>query len=666
LTEPEPGGEESDLDSMEDLIARILSQRKDLTRERIQELIGEKKHEAHDLLSEEGAARLVAEELLVETERAETLPSISIAKLVAGLNDVTLTAKVEAVEPVKGFVRQDGSAGQVMRILLSDETGKIACAVWDAKADEIARLGDLAGKSIDIRHSYTRAGLAGEVELNASERCEITTASDIETSRKIMFIPIGEIKEPAIDLNLRGAILSVPRVYEFSRNGQKGTVLRTVLADKSGSVPLVAWNERAEDLRGLKRGQILEIQKGRLRRDNSGRLEVHLDDRAKTEIQAAAPEGFEVPEIKFHKVAELRPDLPTVNLVARIVGKSDSQQVQRPSGERVAVSRILAGDETGILSASLWDDKAELASHLRIGDTVQIEDAMPNLRLGQLSISVGRTASIQRVENPEREIQVRISKIRETTADSKIVAVEGEVVGEPEAREVTTGKGEKVRVTSAQVRDDTGEARVSFWRSHATEASKLEPGAKIRVYGLVPRQGLADGIELNTIQASSFELLTPTLKDRPSSDEIRQFIGLKENEQAWVRALVLDPGDDALLSSVCTQCEEPAVPSDDQFLCPTHGAQDDVTWLLTMSMRLDDGTDTIVAKVRTRDPQSLIGKSLASAQKEILAKNTGTVALPIDATGKLAGMRVEAFAVTKRDPQTGKLVLHTEKVFLQD
>ncbi len=652
------------MDTMEDLIARILAQRTDLTREKIQKLIEEKKREANDLLSEEGAARLVAEELLVEGDHAETVPRITIEKLVAGLNDVTLTAKVEAVEPVKSFIRQDGSTGKVARIILADESGKIGFAVWNSKAEQIAKLDDLAGSSLNIRHGYTRAGMVGETELNAGDRCEITVLSHDETLRRMVFTPIGEIEEPAIDLTLRGMVLSEPRLYEFSRNGQKGTVLRTVLADKSGSIPLVAWNEKAEDLHTLKRGQILEIQNGRLRRGNSGRVEVHLDDRTRAQIAVGTPEGFEVPEIRFHSVAQLTLDLPNVNLIGRIVGKSDPQQVQRTSGEKVAVSRILVGDETGIVSVSLWDDKAELVSHLEAGEVVKIEDAIPNLRLGQLSISAGKASSVQLVENPDREIQVEISRISLAKSDSKIVAIEGEVVGQPEAREVTTAKGEKVRVTSVRVRDDTGEARVSFWRSHAIEASRLEPGTRIRLHGLLPKQGLVEEVEFNTIQASRLELLTSVRRNGPTSEEIRQFIGLKDGEEVWVRALVLDPGDSAMLSSVCTQCEEPTVPSDGQFLCQNHGPQDKAAWLLTMSMRLDDGTDTIVTEVRTKNPQDLIGKSFASAQKEILAKGMATVPLPIDATGKLAGMRIEAFGVTRRDPQTGKLVFHTEKVLL--
>lgn len=651
------------MNSMEGLIAEILDKRKDLTREKIRSLIEEKKHEAQDLLSDQGAARLVAEELLIETSPTP-VPSISIRDLVAGLNDVTLTGKVLACESTKSFVRQNGSTGRVARVLLTDETGKIWCVVWDDKADEVFKDGDPAGRTVGIRHGYTRANLAGEVELNAGERSEIAVTSECGAIDRAKFTPIGEIKEPAIELSVLGIIHSRPRIYDFERDGGKGTVLRTVIADTTGSIPIVAWNEKAEELRNLKRGDILAVQNGRLRRDNSGRLEIHLETRAKTTVLEKLPEGFQVPEIQFHKISQLKPNLPTVNLVARIVGTSTPQPMQRKTGESVLMSRILVGDETGIVSVSLWDDKAELASKLRIGDIVRIEDAVPNVRLGQMSIGAGRTALLEKVHEPSVTANVETTKIADAISKSGLVAIEGEVTIEPEMRDVTTTRNEKVQVTSLRLRDDTSEVKVSFWRTHAAQAGKLRKGARIRVYGLLPRPGLGGETELSTVQATSIEVLSHAQAERPSSDQIRQFIVLKENEQAWVRALVLDPGEDATLSSVCGQCEEPATPSDDQFTCPTHGAWTEPTWLLTMRMKLDDGTDTIVARVRTKKPQTLLGASASSAQKEILAKKASTVALPISATGKLAGMSIEAFGVTKRDPQTGKLVLHADRVFL--
>jgi replication factor A1 len=653
------------LSTVDELIEKILAQRKDLTREQVQSLIEAKKLDFEGLLLDQGAARLVAEELLVETEPV-AVPSMKVRDLVAGLNDATLSGKVVSIEPSRDFVRQDGSAGRVLSVVLEDETGKVRCAIWDDKADETIKHGDITGKPITIRHGYTRTGLAGEVELNAGERSEITIGVETGTPTPAPITAIGEIREPVIELNVLGIIHSQPRIYEFNRNGQKGTVLRTTLTDSTGSIILVAWNERAEELRNLKKSDILKVQGGRLRRDNFGRFEMHLDNMAQVAILEKPPEGFAIPELKIHKISELKPELPAANFVARIVGTSETQQVRRKTGESVDVSRVLVGDETGIVSVSLWDDKAALSSELNVGDIIQIEDARATLQLGQVSISAGRTASIQKLKDKSVTVEVKINKIAETGPQSGLVAIEGEVVADPELRDVTTGKGENIQVTSTRIRDGTGEARVSFWRSHATEASKLQRDSRIRIYGLVPKPGLVGDTEFNTVQASKLEVLSHAENAGPTADEFRQFLSLKENEQVWVRAIVLDAGEDAALASVCDQCEQPVAPSDDHFACSTHGPLAEPTWLLTTRMRLDDGTDTIMANVRTKEPHTLIGKSVNWAQKEILAKGTSTVALPIDITGKLAGMRIEAFGVTRRDPQTGKLVLDTDKVFLRE
>jgi replication factor A1 len=653
------------LSTVDELIEKILAQRKDLTRQQVQSLIEAKKLDFDGLLLDQGAARLVAEELLVETEPV-AVPGMRVRDLVAGLNDATLSGKVVSIEPPRDFVRQDGSAGRVLNVTLEDETGKVRCAIWDDKADETGKHGDITGKPITIRHGYTRDGLAGEVELNAGERSEITIGTKDGAPTPAPITAIGEIREPVIELNVLGIIHSQPRIYEFNRNGQKGTVLRTMLTDSTGSITLVAWNERAEELRALKKNDILKVQSGKLRRDNFGRLEIHLDNMAQATILKKPPEGFVVPELRVYKISELKPDLPAASIVARVVGTSETQQVQRKTGESVDVSRLLVGDETGIVSVSLWDDKAALASELKTGDIVRIEDARPTLQLGQVSISAGRTASIQKLKDKDEAIDVKINKIAETGPQSGLVAVEGEVITEPELRDVTTGKGENIQVTSTRIRDATGETRISFWRSHAAEASKLRRGSRIRIYGLVPKPGLVGDVEFNTVQASKLEVLTSAEPVGPGADEFRQFLSLKENERVWVRAIVLDAGEDATLASVCDQCEQPVASSEDRFICPTHGPMAEPAWLLTTHMRLDDGTDTITVHVRTKNPQTLVGKSVNWAKKEILAKGMSTVALPIDTTGKLAGMRIEAFGVTRRDPQTGKLVLDTDKVFLRE
>jgi hypothetical protein len=105
------------LATVEELIGKILAERKDFTHEQLHKLIEEKKRDFDGLLSDQGAARIVAEELLVETEPV-TVPNMMIRDLVVGLNNTTLTGKIVSIEPSREFVRQDGSSGRVVNIVL--------------------------------------------------------------------------------------------------------------------------------------------------------------------------------------------------------------------------------------------------------------------------------------------------------------------------------------------------------------------------------------------------------------------------------------------------------------------------------------------------------------------------------------------------------------------
>ncbi|MGA8856030.1 MAG: hypothetical protein WB643_02570, partial [Candidatus Bathyarchaeia archaeon] len=79
--------------SIQPIVEDILSKRPDLSQDQVLELIDEKKKEGRGLLSDEGAARLVAEELLVQTRGTE-LGRMQVKGLVSGLNDVSISGRV--------------------------------------------------------------------------------------------------------------------------------------------------------------------------------------------------------------------------------------------------------------------------------------------------------------------------------------------------------------------------------------------------------------------------------------------------------------------------------------------------------------------------------------------------------------------------------------------
>jgi replication factor A1 len=87
------------------------------------------------------------------------------------------------------------------------------------------------------------------------------------------------------------------------------------------------------------------------------------------------------------------------------------------------------------------------------------------------------------------------------------VNVEGEVSVTPVSREVTTSKGETVKLAVFELKDDTGTVRVSAWRKHAEAVNSLRVGDRVRLTNVYVKKGFGDKIELSTRNATSITVL---------------------------------------------------------------------------------------------------------------------------------------------------------------
>ena len=81
--------------------------------------------------------------------------------------------------------------------------------------------------------------------------------------------------------------------------------------------------------------------------------------------------------------------------------------------------------------------------------------------------------------------------------------MEGEVATLPVCREVKTQKGEMVKVTAFELKDDSGSIRVNAWREHAEAATKLFMGEKVMLENVYAKMGYSGKVELSTRAAST-------------------------------------------------------------------------------------------------------------------------------------------------------------------
>ncbi len=149
--------------SFDDLLNQILSSNPNLGRDQLITMVEQKKQESHGLLSDEGAIRLVAQQLSISPLPTVGFADQRISSVHAGLNNSTITGQIIMVGDIREFQRSDGTQGKVLRMKVGDTSGQITCVFWDDMADTVARETLTPGSSVRLLHGYTKQGMGGEV-----------------------------------------------------------------------------------------------------------------------------------------------------------------------------------------------------------------------------------------------------------------------------------------------------------------------------------------------------------------------------------------------------------------------------------------------------------------------------------------------------------------------
>jgi replication factor A1 len=643
----------------------ILSKRRELSQEQILALIEEKKREGRGLLSDEGAARLVAEELLIQTRGTE-LGRMRVKDLVPGLNDVTISGRVLLTWPPQNFQRKDGTPGRVMRIVFADKTQTARCAVWDRHVDVLTRAGDLQGKILRVGHAYTRQGMAGDTEVHAGDRSSIEIDPEDMPNSDLpefgdLFTPLSKLVAGATQVNAIGIVQTEPRHYSFQKEERAGSVLRTLVADESGGIPFVAWNERAEELRELKAGDILQALNARVRLDRNGSPELHIESRSQIQILKSPPSYLRPPVSKPYTIAELGPQ-GTVNLSVSVVAVGAPQEIKRPTGEVTKVARLIVSDESGMVSLSLWDDKAELANGLHEGDSVELTGVSVREREGENLLSLGKSGKLLKGSAKLVPFK-RVTKLNALPQSKGLVIVEGTIAETPLSRQVVTERGETIDLASFSLKDDTGACRVTFWREQAANAVKLRVGLHVKIDGVRVRTGLNGEFELASIPLSRLQILEDA-KEKPAWEDIRHVIALEPGLTTWVKGVILQVLDEPKVTLLCESCGSELKFVEDQLTCENCKQAGSGRFALSIHLQLDDGTGVIEAKLSRANAVGAGLFDTKEAENQMRKNRICEIQLNKEQALSMVGKEIELNGTAEPSAKQGKLEFAATKVML--
>ena len=273
----------------EEIVQEILSECPGSTHKEIMNAIELKKTQSNGYLTTEAAARLVAVELGLKNRPSVFSSSININQLIAGFNDVTITGRVLLTKPPKTFSKPQGK-GKVARLLIGDNTGTIKVVMWDKKADLAEKI--QFGQILKVEHGYIRLSWQGETELHVGERTNVVIAPPITEGNLPLpsefMQTIEEVEESQRRVNLKGTVKGKRPINIFKRRDEtEGRVLKMVLEDETGEIPVAFWNQKAIEASKIEKGTRIMLINARVKK-HAGLLELQVGEDSHVEAQESS------------------------------------------------------------------------------------------------------------------------------------------------------------------------------------------------------------------------------------------------------------------------------------------------------------------------------------------------------------------------------------------
>jgi ssDNA-binding replication factor A large subunit len=463
----------------------LRQQRPDLNHDSIRDMIDEKKRKiGAGYLTDQGALFLVAADLGVSFENVPKL-SAEIKDLYIGAKDITLTARILNVYPIRKFLKKDSNVEIRNRTLtVYDQFSSIKVKLWDDQVDLPDEMNLQTGKLLRITKAYVKSGLDGKPIIHLSSNSTIDAIEQTENtipSVEAKAITIDDVTGPQENVVIIGNLDSSPRISNFNNpRGESSRALQMELSNDSNTRTLrvVIWNIQEDHLPkvftiGTKMRLVGTKIKMASPQFGNGDLEIHGDEGTLLE--------FREPQTEI-EVMQLR-------LIS--IGKESTR----------GNTDCLALERNGNI-VFLVIDNSLLTSQISSGT---IMECVPSRVLGSF-IMFSKEDSYLRVveEDPSFPQLAQVeSKIKDIRQSEKPVLVEAIVLQAPNTTDVNTKYGSVVSVADTLLGDDTGEIRLVGWRDQSSSVNNLKVGDRIKVIGAFASSGLEGKIELTLKPYSS-------------------------------------------------------------------------------------------------------------------------------------------------------------------
>ncbi|MBL7055557.1 DUF2240 family protein [Candidatus Woesearchaeota archaeon] len=266
----------------EQIVEKITS-KAGITAEELESKVNSKMEQLSGLISKEGAAHIIANELGIKLFEA-TSGKLQIKNILAGLRNVETLGKAIQVYELREF-NTNGRAGKVASFLMGDETGNIRVVLWGEQAEMVKQI--TPGTIVKVAGAYVKENNGfNELQLNEKSQLVINPEGikiEVKDSKVSYRKQISELKETDNNVEILGTIVQVfdPRFFEVCPECSKRVkaenevfacpdhkvvepdysyVLNLVVDDGSDNIRTVFFRENMEKVLKASKEKVLEFK----------------------------------------------------------------------------------------------------------------------------------------------------------------------------------------------------------------------------------------------------------------------------------------------------------------------------------------------------------------------------------------------------------------------
>jgi len=200
-----------------------LKEKSGLSEEELNVKLQNKMDQLSGLISKEGAAHIVANELGIQLFE-QTSGKVKVKDLLEGMRDLEVVGKVTRLFEVREFTTKDGRQGKVGSFILADETATIRVTAWNDQADMISKLKENE-TVLKINDAYLKTN-QGRLELHLNDKSLVqldpegvtveATTQQTTNYPKAQRKQISQLEDNQENIELLGTVVQIfdPRFYE--------------------------------------------------------------------------------------------------------------------------------------------------------------------------------------------------------------------------------------------------------------------------------------------------------------------------------------------------------------------------------------------------------------------------------------------------------------------